>query len=176
MSRSRTSLGRLGPVALVALVATARAALGNDAAPAPGGVDVLPEEVDRWATFAGQVIRMLAVLGAIAAVGWIVAKVVGPRFGLYAARPTDLIRVLETKRLDAKTTLYLVEVAGKTTLIGVSEGEVRSLAPLEIDEDRVRDALAVRDAAGAGTPAPGKPAKAPPASFAHVLSGKRKES
>jgi flagellar biogenesis protein FliO len=142
-------------------------------AEAPGAqAPALPfdEDVNHWSDFAASAVKMVAALGLIAATGYLAARLVGPRIAATRARSDDLIKVLEVKRLDPKTTLYLVEVAGKTTLIGVSENEVRSLVPLEIDEERLREAIARRE--GSGTAARGEPAEPGNRAFAEILGRK----
>jgi flagellar biogenesis protein FliO len=117
-------------------------------APAPPAADSIllsHETEEELAAFTGQLLRVVAALGVVIGLVYLSLRLLGARFGAHVSRPGDLVRVLEAKRLDAKTTLYLVEVAGKATLIGVSEHEVRSLAPLAIDDAEIRAALALRD-------------------------------
>jgi flagellar biogenesis protein FliO len=122
-------------------------------AEAPPLPSAIQEDMDRWADFGAAAFKMIAAIGVMAAAGAICVKLLGPRLAATRARDDDLIKVLEAKRLDLKTTLYLVEIAGAPTLIGVSENEVRGLAPLEIDGERVREALARRAAREAPAPA-----------------------
>ena len=120
----------------------------------------LPDSLSELAAFAGQFLRVLAVLGAIVALGYLAMRVLGPRFAPIEGKSGDLIRVIEMKRLDPKTTLYLIEVAGQHALVAVSDREVRSLTPVSLDAERVRAALALR----------GEKAQARGASFAKILA------
>ncbi|HVY62760.1 MAG TPA: flagellar biosynthetic protein FliO, partial [Planctomycetota bacterium] len=69
-----------------------------------------------------------------------------PRFSPMAGRPGDLIKVVDVKRLDPKTALYVVEVGGKHALLAVSEHEVKGLSSLELDDELIREQAAKRDA------------------------------
>ena len=125
---------------------TAAPAAAPAGAPAAGiEVPPLPIDVQDGIGFAWNLVKLVAILGGMAGLGAIAVRVIGPRFSPLAGKPGDMIRVVDVKRLDTKTSLYLVEVAGKHTLLSVSENEVRGLSALELDDQKLAEQVARRD-------------------------------
>jgi flagellar biogenesis protein FliO len=104
---------------------------------ATGFVDVLGS-IDMPA----ELLKIGLLLLAMCAMGFLTVRVFGPRTGSGSGGPDDVIQVREQRRLDPKTTLYLVEVAGQPVLLAVSDRQVRKVAgTAELDEAAVRRAL-----------------------------------
>lgn len=93
-------------------------------------------------TVALQLLKVLAVLAAIAAAAWVFRRFVAPRLGL--RHTTGRMRIIERLPLEPRRALYLVEVDGVAHLLGVSEGSVRLL--------RTGPSLAAPPAAGEEEP------------------------
>ncbi|MHC4831641.1 MAG: flagellar biosynthetic protein FliO [Planctomycetota bacterium] len=123
-----------------------------DAAQAAPPGSLLPAELDRGVDLLGQTLKTVGWLGALCLMFYLVAKLVGPRFGPLKTSPGDRIKVVEFKRIDAKTTLYLLEVGGKPLLVSVSDRAVQALTDTELTQEAVEEAAA---AAKAAAPAKG---------------------
>ena len=83
-------------------------------------------------------IETLLVLGAVCALAWFGLRWLSRRaFALGGKGP---IKVLARTALEPRRTLYVVEVGGKTLLIGAGEGPLATLA--ELDGREVRAAVA----------------------------------
>lgn len=83
--------------------------------------------------FAGYIVQSVAVLVALALLAWVLARFVGPRLRAVGGRTR--LRVVERLVLEPRRTLYVVEVDGAPLLIGVSDGSVRLLKPLDGPQD-----------------------------------------
>jgi len=83
-------------------------------------------------------VETLVVLGAVCALAWFGLRWLSRRaFALGGKGP---IKVLARAALEPRRTLYVVEVGGKTLLIGAGEGPLATLA--ELDGREVRAAVA----------------------------------
>ncbi len=99
---------------------------------------------DGAASLLWQLLRTAVALGIVCAIAYFGLKLFGAR--LAARGAGTVVKVVDQGRLDAKTTLYLVEVAGQYILVGVGDGGVQALTPVALDADRIRAALGQRGA------------------------------
>jgi len=75
-----------------------------------------------WGPF---LLETLAVLAALALLAWALVRFAGPR--LRGARGRGRMKIVERLPLEPRRSLYLVEVDGRTLLVGASEGAVSLL-------------------------------------------------
>jgi len=134
----------------------------------PSGEPALPPAVEDGIAFTWKLIQLAAFLAGMSALGWLSVRVLGPRLAHLGTKPGDLIKIVEQKRLDPRTTLYVVEVAGKHALLAVSDREVRALSAVSLDDPAARAVIEERASSAQGS-APAKGGLA----FANVLSGER---
>lgn len=117
------------------------------------------------ASYGDLLITSLLVLGGVCIAAFVAVRVFGRLLATGRARGAHLMDVVARVPLEPRRSLYVVEVAGKTLLVGTSEmglsvlteldaGEVKARAvPRTSFVDLVRDALAKRRGKGAGTEA-----------------------
>ena len=74
-------------------------------------------------------LQTLLALGAVCLLAWIVLRWGVRR--LYGGTAGGRVRVLERVPLDARRTLYLVEVGEKVLLLGAGEGRLTTLAEID---------------------------------------------
>lgn len=116
----------------------AQSAIDGPAEPATWDPDLQQQGVE----LIGYAIKTIAMLGLLCVMGYAVVRFLGPRVGPLGGREEDVIQVKELKRLDPKTTLYLVEVAGRHVLLAVSDREVRPIGDVALDEAAIARKLA----------------------------------
>jgi flagellar biosynthetic protein FliO len=75
------------------------------------------------------ILQTFAVLVLIGAMAWAFVRFVAPRMGMRAGR--SRMKILERLPLEPRRSLYLVEVDGKSILVGVSEGSIRLLREVQ---------------------------------------------
>jgi flagellar biogenesis protein FliO len=120
----------------------------DDAAPANKSADDVLKDVPNYGRMLTQ---MLVALGAIVVVLLVAAKllpkVLGKRFAAStgAAGNAKLIEIVETRRLDPRTSIHLVKVAEQYFLIGSTGDRVQTLAGGELDSEAVEAALGAVD-------------------------------
>lgn len=126
-------------------------------------------EVATGSGYGELLVGSLVVLGLVCVVAWVVV-----RFGLrrmWAPRPGGVLDVLARVPLEPRRSLYVVEVGGKTLLVGTSEMGLNVLSELDRDAVQARmdqgrgNARSFADAirAALGRPKPlGGHAPAPP--------------
>ena len=71
------------------------------------------------------ILQTFAVLVLIGAMAWAFVRFVAPRLGM--GTRGSRMKILERLPLEPRRSLYLVEVDGKSILVGVSEGSIRLL-------------------------------------------------
>jgi flagellar biogenesis protein FliO len=107
---------------------------------------LLPEGVESAIDVVELVIETAVLLAVIAVLGVVVVKVFAPKLGPTAGKSGDLIRVVAFRRIEPRTTLYLVEVGGKHVLLSVSDRDVQALTDVSLDTEGVEAAVAALDA------------------------------
>ncbi|RME73157.1 MAG: hypothetical protein D6776_07575 [Planctomycetota bacterium] len=147
----------VGALVLCALAATSRAAPAPAAVTQPARVTAGAEPRAATTTASARgpaellgdtgellmlLIKTAALLGAMALLGLLVVRIYGPRAAVAGAGGGGAIRILAVQRLEARTTLYLLEVAGSPLLVAVSDREVRALTRTQLDAQAVREAVA----------------------------------
>ena len=75
------------------------------------------------------ILQTFAVLVLIGAMAWAFVRFVAPRIGMRTR--SSRMKILERLPLEPRRSLYLVEVDGKSILVGVSEGSIRLLREVE---------------------------------------------
>jgi flagellar biosynthetic protein FliO len=78
-----------------------------------------------WQSYGIFILQTVAVLAVIALAAWGIVRFGGHRLG--RGKGEHRMRVVERLGLEPKRSIYLIEVDGKSLLIGVSEGSVRLL-------------------------------------------------
>lgn len=114
------------------LAAITRAMSGNGAAAGAGYGDML--------------VTSLLVLGVVCVVAFVAVRLLGRVLATGRARGAHLMDVVARVPLEPRRSLYVVEVAGKTLLVGTSEMGLSVLS--ELDANEVRSRVAARPTFG----------------------------
>lgn len=93
----------------------------------PGGVE---------SSYGELLATSLIVLGAVCIASFVVVRFLGRWLATGRARGRDLLDVVARVPLEPRRSLYVVEVAGKTLLVGTSEMGLTVLS--ELDREQVR--------------------------------------
>jgi flagellar biosynthetic protein FliO len=101
----------------------------------PGQV---PGFLDTWTVFV-MVLKMCLTLGAVCILAFIVLRYGLPRITGMPKPQDRLMKVVSRYPLDAQKSLYLVEIAGKHMLLGVTEQRIEMLS--ELDSEAVQEAI-----------------------------------
>ncbi len=80
-----------------------------------------------------MLLQTLLALAAVCGLAWVIFRVVLPRLQV-GNSAGNMIRVVERVGLDAKRSLFVVEVAGKYLLVGSSENGVQLVSELDNQE------------------------------------------
>lgn len=81
----------------------------------------------------GMLFQTVVALVAVCGLAWVIFRVVLPRLQV-GNSAGNMIRVVERVGLDAKRSLFVVEVAGKYLLVGSSENGVQLVSELDNGE------------------------------------------
>ena len=98
------------------------------------------------ASYGDLLVTSLLVLGGVCIAAFVVVRVVGRFLATGRARGAHLLDVVARLPLEPRRSLYVVEAAGKTLLIGTSEMGLSVLT--ELDREQVRTGLAERPSFG----------------------------
>lgn len=98
------------------------------------------------ASYGDLLVTSLVVLGGVCIAAFIVVRLVGRFLATGRVRGAHLLDVVARLTLEPRRSLYVVEAAGKTLLIGTSEMGLSVLS--ELDCDRVRTGLVDRPSFG----------------------------
>jgi flagellar protein FliO/FliZ len=90
------------------------------------------------ASYGDLLITSLLVLGAVCVAAFIAVRVLGRLLATGRARGTHLLDVVARVPLEPRRSLYVVEVAGKTLLVGTSEMGLSVLSELDGGEVKSR--------------------------------------
>ena len=85
--------------------------------------------------------QSLLVLGGVCVAAFVVVKLVGRALATGRVRGGHLLDVVARLPLEPRRSLYVVEVAGKTLLVGTSEMGLSVLSELDAGEVRARAAV-----------------------------------
>jgi flagellar protein FliO/FliZ len=94
------------------------------------------------ASYGDLLMTSLVVLGGVCIAAFVVVRVVGRFLATGRARGGHLMGVVARLSLEPRRSLYVVEVAGKTLLVGTSEMGLSVLS--ELDAGQVRAQVAAR--------------------------------
>ncbi len=92
------------------------------------------------ASYGDLLITSLVVLVGVCVVGLVIVRLAGRFLATGRARGAHLLGVVARLPLEPRRSLYVVEVAGKTLLVGTSEMGLNVLSELDGDVVRARDA------------------------------------
>src|SRR5689334_1610150 len=92
------------------------------------------------ASYGDLLITALLVLGGVCVAAFVIVRVVGRLMATGRARGAHLLDVVARLPLEPRRSLYVVEVAGKTLLVGTSEMGLSVLTELDGGEVRARAA------------------------------------
>ena len=98
------------------------------------------------ASYGDLLVTSLVVLGGVCIAAFVVVRLVGRFLATGRARGAHLLDVVARLPLEPRRSLYVVEAAGKTLLIGTSEMGLSMLS--ELDREQVRTGLAERPTFG----------------------------
>jgi flagellar protein FliO/FliZ len=98
------------------------------------------------ASYGDLLLTSLVVLGAVCVAAFVVVRLVGRLFATGRARGASVLDVVARYPLEPRRSLYVVEVAGKTLLVGTSEMGLSVLS--ELDGDHVRARMVQRPSFG----------------------------
>lgn len=105
----------------------------------PGWYDaMMPGSGVEAASYGDLLVTSLVVLGAVCVAAFVVVRVVGRWVLTGRTRGANLLDVIARVPLEPRRSLYVVEVAGKTLLVGTSEMGLNLLAELDGAEVRAR--------------------------------------
>src|SRR5579862_6155558 len=90
------------------------------------------------ASYGDLLITSLLVLGGVCVAGFVLVRVAGRFLATGRARGAHLMDVVARVPLEPRRSLYVVEVAGKTLLVGTSEMGLSVLTELDGAEVRAR--------------------------------------
>src|SRR3954467_15321398 len=90
------------------------------------------------ASYGDLLVTALVVLGAVCIAAFVLVRVVGGLLATGRARGAHLLDVVARLPLEPRRALYVVEVAGKTLLVGTSEMGLNVLSELDGGEVRAR--------------------------------------
>lgn len=90
------------------------------------------------ASYGDLLVTSLVVLGAVCIAGFVVVRLVGRFLATGRTRGAHLLDVVARLPLEPRRSLYVVEVAGKTLLVGTSEMGLSVLSELDGGEVRAR--------------------------------------
>jgi flagellar protein FliO/FliZ len=92
------------------------------------------------ASYGDLLVTSLLVLGAVCIAAFVVVRLAGRLLATGRSRGAHLLDVVARLPLEPRRSLYVVEVAGKTLLVGTSEMGLSVLVELDRDEVRSRAA------------------------------------
>jgi flagellar biogenesis protein FliO len=90
------------------------------------------------ASYGDLLVTSLVVLGAVCIAAFVVVRLVGRFLATGRTRGAHLLDVVARLSLEPRRSLYVVEVAGKTLLVGTSEMGLSVLSELDGGEVRAR--------------------------------------
>ena len=90
------------------------------------------------ASYGDLLVMSLVVLGGVCVAAFVVVRLVGRFLATGRARGAHLLDVVARVPLEPRRSLYVVEVAGKTLLVGTSEMGLSVLSELDGAEVRAR--------------------------------------
>lgn len=90
------------------------------------------------ASYGDLLVTSLVVLGGVCVAAFVVVRLVGRFLATGRARGAHLLDVVARVPLEPRRSLYVVEVAGKTLLVGTSEMGLSVLSELDAGEVRAR--------------------------------------
>src|SRR3954467_7847110 len=90
------------------------------------------------ASYGDLLVTALVVLGAVCIAAFVLVRVVGGLLATGRSRGAHLLDVVARLPLEPRRSLYIVEVAGKTLLVGTSEMGLSVLSELDGGELRAR--------------------------------------
>ncbi len=90
------------------------------------------------ASYGDLLVTSLLVLGAVCIAAYVAVRVFGRLLSTGRARGTHLLDVVARVPLEPRRSLYVVEVAGKTLLVGTSEMGLSVLSELDGSEVKAR--------------------------------------
>lgn len=98
----------------------------------------MPGTGDAGASYGDLLVTSMLVLAAVCVAAFIAVRVVGRLLATGRARGTHLLDVVARVPLEPRRSLYVVEVAGKTLLVGTSEMGLAVLSELDAAEVKTR--------------------------------------
>jgi flagellar protein FliO/FliZ len=98
------------------------------------------------ASYGDLLVTSLLVLGAVCIAAFVAVRLFGRLLSAGRARGTHLMDVVARVPLEPRRSLYVVEVAGKTLLVGTSEMGLSVLS--ELDSNAVRSRVEARPTFG----------------------------
>jgi flagellar protein FliO/FliZ len=99
---------------------------------------MLGNGVAAGASYGDLLVTSLIVLGVVCVAAFAAVRGFGRWFGAGRVRGAHLMTVVSRVPLEPRRSLYVVEVAGKTLLVGTSEMGLAVLTELDADEVRAR--------------------------------------
>lgn len=90
------------------------------------------------ANYGDLLVTSIVVLAVVCVVAFVVVKVIGRFLATGRVRGAHLLDVIARVPLEPRRSLYVVEVAGKTLLVGTSEMGLSVLTELDAGEVRAR--------------------------------------
>lgn len=101
----------------------------------------MPGNGTAGASYGDLLVTSLVVLGGVCIAAFVVVRLVGRFLATGRSRGAHLLDVVARLPLEPRRSLYVVEVAGKTLLVGTSEMGLSVLSELDGGEVRARTAL-----------------------------------
>src|SRR5204863_1679049 len=104
----------------------------------PAGYDAGMPANGAAASYGDLLVTSLVVLGVVCVAAFVLVRLVGRFLATGRVRGAHLLDVIARVPLEPRRSLYVVEVAGKTLLVGTSEMGLAVLSELDGEEVRAR--------------------------------------
>ncbi len=91
-----------------------------------------------------MLLQTFAALGLVCGLAYLIFRVVLPKLGTSFNGSNNMVRVVDRVGLDARKSLYVIEVAGKWMLVAGSENGVRLITELDANTAKVAEEAILR--------------------------------
>ncbi len=95
-------------------------------------------------TFLWMLLQTVFALGLVCGLAYLIFRVILPRLAV-SYGSNNMVRVVDRIGLDARKSLYVIEVAGKWMLVASSESGVQLIAELDADSAKIAEEEIVKN-------------------------------
>jgi len=94
--------------------------------------------MDSSLTFLWMLLKTIFALGLVCGLAYLIFRVILPRLAV-SYGSNNMVRVVDRIGLDARKSLYVIEVAGKWMLVASSESGVQLISELDPDSAKIAE-------------------------------------